>query len=74
MARAQRLKFIEGIEKERGSKLIAYLTSTRQNWEVRMAMDAIRRVYDHLEAGSSSENIDSSISELGDGIARNDVA
>jgi hypothetical protein len=58
MARAQRLKLIQAIEKERESKLITYLTSTRKNQEVQMSMDAIRRVYDHLESGESKDNID----------------
>ena len=58
MARAQRVKIIESIEKERDSRVITYLTSTRKNWEVQMGMDAVRRIYDHLEAGSGSENID----------------
>jgi hypothetical protein len=58
MAREQRIKLLEKIEKERGSKVITYLTSTRKNWEVRMAMDAVRIIYDHLESASSSENID----------------
>ncbi len=58
MARDQRKKLIESIEKERHSRVITYLTSTRKNWEVQMSMDAVRRIYDHLEASSDSENID----------------
>jgi hypothetical protein len=58
MAREQRIKLIENIEKERGSRVITYLTSTRKNQEVQMGMDAIRRIYDHLEDGSPSDKVD----------------
>jgi hypothetical protein len=58
MAYAQRLKLIERIEKERGSHLITYVTSTRSNFEVPMAMDAVRRIYDHLDRESPSEKVD----------------
>lgn len=49
MAKAERLKLIEQIESERGSHLISYVTSTRQNMEVPMAMDSIRKIYEHLQ-------------------------
>lgn len=49
MAKADRLKLIGQIEQERGSRVIAYITSTRANLEVPMAMDAVRIIYDHLE-------------------------
>lgn len=58
MARAERLKLIENIEKERESKVITYVTSTRKNMESQMAMDAVRRIYDHLVAGEQADNID----------------
>ncbi len=58
MSRDQRVKLIQTIEKERKSRLICYVTSTRSKLEVPMAMDAVRRVYDHLEAASDSDNID----------------
>jgi hypothetical protein len=58
MAREQRTKLIERIEKARTSKVITYITSTRKNWEVRMAMDAVRRIYDHVEGVADAENID----------------
>jgi hypothetical protein len=38
------------IEVERGSSVIAYVTSTRANREVQMAMDSIRKIFDHLQA------------------------
>jgi hypothetical protein len=50
MAKQDRLKLLTKIEKDRGSRVIAYLTSTRANLEVQMAMDAIRKVFEHLEA------------------------
>jgi hypothetical protein len=50
MARATRVKLIQQIEKARKSRVITYITSTRQGLEVQMAMDTVRYVYDHLEA------------------------
>ncbi len=58
MARDQRLKLIEKLERERDSRVITYVTSTRKNFEVQMAMDAVRRIYDHLDANSASEKVD----------------
>jgi hypothetical protein len=40
------------------SRVICYVTSTRKNLEVPMAMDAIRRIYDHLAMASAVESID----------------
>lgn len=48
MARAERISIIENIEKERNTKLITYITSTRSGLEVHMAIDVIRKIYDHL--------------------------
>jgi hypothetical protein len=50
MGNQERVDLIKRIEKERGSHLIAYVTSTRLNREVQMAMDSIRKIYDHLVA------------------------
>jgi hypothetical protein len=47
--KAKRIGFIEGIQKERGTHVITYITSTRQNLETQMAMDSIRKIYDHLQ-------------------------
>lgn len=41
---------IKQLEKERGSHLVSYITSTRSNREVQMAMDSVRKIYDHLRA------------------------
>src|SRR5215472_15163808 len=46
----KRIELIEAIQKERGSTVITYVTSTRQNLEIQMAMDSIRKIYDHLQS------------------------
>jgi hypothetical protein len=48
MTKKQRQKNIQRLERARKSRVITYITSTRQGIEVQMAMDAIRRIYDHL--------------------------
>lgn len=48
MAKPERIKLIEEIEENRGSRLIAYVTSTRNGLELPMAMDSVRKIYDHL--------------------------
>ncbi len=48
MSKAARLELMKKIEAARGSRVIAYVTSTRSNLEVQMAMDQVRRIYDHL--------------------------
>jgi hypothetical protein len=50
MAKAARIKIIQQIERARKSRVISYITSTRQGLEVPMAMDSVRYIYDHLEA------------------------
>jgi hypothetical protein len=50
MSKDNRVSLLKEIEKERSTCVITYITSTRANLEVPMAMDAIRKVYDHLEA------------------------
>jgi hypothetical protein len=49
MARKERLNFITEIQKKTASHVICYVTSTRNNLEVQMAMDSIRKIYDHLQ-------------------------
>lgn len=56
MSKSARVKIIQAIERARKSRVITYITSTRQNLEVQMAMDTIRYVYDHLEKISSEKN------------------
>lgn len=49
MPKAERLEIIKELQKARGNtRLISYITSTRPGLEVEMAMDAVRRVYEHL--------------------------
>jgi hypothetical protein len=48
MSKKSRISLIDTIEKNRGTKLITYVTSTRANLEVQMAIDMIRKVYEHL--------------------------
>ncbi len=50
MAKTDRLHIIQDLQKERGgTHLISYVTSTRNGMEVQMAMDSIRKIYDHLK-------------------------
>src|SRR6476661_5107076 len=48
MAFSDRIPLLEEIEKLRGSKVICYLTSIRQNENASMADDAVRVLFDHL--------------------------
>lgn len=50
MSRIERLSLISEIERLRSSKVICYLTSTRQNSNAQMAEDAVRVFFDHLLA------------------------
>ncbi len=57
MGKPRRLKLIQQLEKARNSRLIAYVTSTRPNLNVSMAMDCVRRIYEHIKTFSTSEPI-----------------
>lgn len=48
MSNADRYEIMRKIQAERNSLVISYVTSTRQGMEVPMAMDSIRRIYEHL--------------------------
>ncbi len=50
MSRGDRVAILAEIQKQRDSFVITYLTSTRPNLDVPMAMDSVRLVYDHLRA------------------------
>lgn len=50
LGRTERVDLLKKLEEERGTNVITYITSTRANLEVSMAMDSIRKVYDHLRA------------------------
>ena len=68
MSKSKRLQLIKRIEKARKSRVICYLTSTRQNIEAEMAMDATRKIFEHLQ-GAKGEKIDLLlVSNGGDGI------
>lgn len=72
MSKDKRQKIIKALEKERNSKVLTYVTSTRQNMEVQMAIDTIRKFYEHLKDVPENEkgkmNIDLLIvSNGGDG-------
>lgn len=49
MSKEKRIELIQKIESIRESKMITYVTSTRPNLEVQMAIDMIRKVYEHLK-------------------------
>jgi hypothetical protein len=59
-----RIDFIKQIQSLRGTSMLSYVTNTRQNLEVHMALDMVRYAYDHLEAfakahkGSGKPKID----------------
>jgi hypothetical protein len=49
MAKAERVELIKQLQEARGGTyVISYITSTRQELEVQMAMDAVRLIYEHL--------------------------
>ncbi len=58
MARSERLKIIEAIENERGSKLICYITGDRENVNTRIAPDVTTILFRHLEMIKKQPKID----------------
>ncbi len=48
MPRATRLRRLRGLEEVLRSPVLSYVTSTRENAEAQMGMDAIRFLYEHL--------------------------
>ena len=70
VSRADRLESIQELqEARRGTSVIVYVTSTRPGAESEMSMDAVRRIFDHLEAVGRRDKIDLFIhSNGGDGI------
>ncbi|MBD2098473.1 hypothetical protein H6F90_25715 [Trichocoleus sp. FACHB-591] len=48
MGKAERCQIMQKIQNERNSFVISYVTSTRQGLEVQMAMDSVRKIYEHL--------------------------
>ena len=56
--KAQRLAMLQSIEKERSSRVIAYVTADRQILPTQIASDVIPLFYDHLEKIGSTDRID----------------
>jgi hypothetical protein len=54
----ERQALIGKIEDKRASLVVTYITSTRTNMEIPMAMDCIRKIYDHIKNNSEKKNID----------------
>ena len=54
----ERQALISKIEDKRASLVLTYITSTRPNMEVQMAMDCIRKIYDHIKNNSNKKKID----------------
>lgn len=55
MSRDRRKQIIEAIEKKRGSKLITYITSDRQNLSVPIAGDIVSIIHKHILAMKDEE-------------------
>jgi hypothetical protein len=68
MAKARRIQLIKRIEAARNSKVICYLTSTRPNSESMMAMDATRKIFEHLQKVKGAKIDLFLMSNGGDGI------
>jgi hypothetical protein len=49
MTKEARIELIKELEQKRSSFIITYITSTRQNFEMHMAMDSIGLFYEHLK-------------------------
>lgn len=58
MGRRERIALIEQIERERGSRLICYVTSDRQNADAGVAKDAMPYFYEHLRTFGGAQKID----------------
>jgi hypothetical protein len=58
VGREERLNLINQISELRDSTVITYITGDRKNINTRIAPDAIKIIYHHLEKGSPKEKID----------------
>lgn len=58
MGRTERQELIKAIEKERGSRLLVYLTGDRRGLETRIAMDVFPFIFTHLSRMGFQEKID----------------
>lgn len=52
----KRLALIQELEEARGSKVISFITSTRGGLDFPIAMDSIRKVFEHIKAFGSRRN------------------
>ena len=65
MNRAERMKLISDIEKERGSKLLIYITGDRGGLETRISTDVFPFIFKHLSKIGNQEKIDLLIYTVG---------
>jgi hypothetical protein len=56
--RKSRMKLIAELEKERGSRILCYLTSDRRNLVAQIAKDAVPYIYEHLKIFGHVPKID----------------
>lgn len=52
----RRLSIIKNLESVRESKIISFVTSTREGLDFPIAMDSIRKVFEHIKAFGSKKN------------------
>ncbi len=57
MAKPERQALIAQLEAARNSRVVCYVTATRQNLEVHMAMDAIFKMHEHLKRIAPNQKI-----------------
>lgn len=48
-AKERRIALIKQLEEERGTKVVSFITSTRDGLDFPIAMDSIRKVYEHVK-------------------------
>ncbi len=58
MRSQERLRLLQEIENQRGSRVIAYLTGDRMGVETKIAFDQLSILYDHLNAIGTQKEID----------------
>lgn len=58
MDRAARISLIKEIEKDRGSRVLCYLTGDRRGFETRIAQDVFPLLYEHLSKIGKTKSID----------------
>jgi len=58
MSRPERLELIRGLEKQRNSRVVCYLTGDRRGFETKIASDILTYFYEHLLEIGKTESID----------------